>query len=47
MIRVLATFLDTPNPDQLEIVRFRNGDDDRELDVDGDEMYWTPIRRKP
>ena len=37
---VPITFLDKYNPDQFEIVKFRKGDDDKDLSVDGKYPYF-------
>lgn len=45
---VPITFLDKYNPDQFEIVKFRKGDDGKDLSVRGKDMYFRIlIRRKP
>lgn len=42
---VPITFLDKYNPDQFEIVRFRKGDDGRDLSVNGKDMYFRILIR--
>ena len=45
---VPITFLDKYNPEQFEIVKFRKGDDDKDLSVNGKCPYFRIlIRRKP
>lgn len=43
---VPITFLDKYNPDQFEIVRFRKGDDGRDLSVGGKQPYFRIIIRR-
>ena len=43
---VPITFLDKYNPDQFEIVRFRKGNDDKDLSVDGKCPYFRIIIRR-
>ena len=40
---VPITFLDKYNPDQFQIIRFRKGDDERDLRIDGRELYFRII----
>jgi hypothetical protein len=42
---VPITFLDKYNPDQFEIVKFRKGDDDKDLTVVGKSPYFRIIIR--
>ena len=42
-IGVPVTFLDKYNPDQFEIVKFRKGDDDRDLVINGKSPYFRII----
>lgn len=42
-IGVPITFLDKYNPEQFEIVRFRKGDDDRDLVINGKSPYFRII----
>ena len=42
---VPITFLDKHNPDQFEIVKFRKGDDDKDLTVDGKPTYFRIVIR--
>ena len=46
---VPITFLDKYNPEQFEIVKFRKGDDDKDLSVNGKCPYFRILirRRKP
>ena len=46
MIGVPVTFLDKFNPDQFELVKFRKGDDDKDLCVNGKCPYFRIIIRK-
>ena len=43
---VPITFLDKHNPDQFEIVKFRKGDDNKDLRVNGKEPYFRIVIRK-
>lgn len=43
---VPITFLDKYNPDQFEIVRFRKGDDGRDLSVGGKQPYFRILIRR-
>lgn len=43
---VPITFLDKYCPDQFEIVRFRKGDDDKDLSVNGVYTYSRILIRK-
>ncbi|MBR7128878.1 MAG: modification methylase, partial [Tidjanibacter sp.] len=43
---VPITFLDKYNPDQFEIVKFRKGDDDKDLSINGYCPYFRIIIRK-
>ena len=43
---VPITFLDKHNPDQFEIVKFRKGDDDRDLSINGKPTYFRIIIRR-
>ena len=45
-IGVPITFMSQYNPDQFEIVRFRKGDDDRDLSVGGVDKYFRIIIRR-
>ena len=42
-IGVPITFLDKHNPEQFRIVKFRKGDDDRDLRVNGKETYFRIV----
>ncbi len=42
---VPITFLDKYNPEQFEIVKFRKGDDDRDLRVNGKAPYFRILIR--
>jgi hypothetical protein len=42
-IGVPITFLDKFNPDQFEIIKFRKGDDDRDLVINGKSPYFRII----
>lgn len=46
VVGVPITFLYKHNPDQFEIVRFRKGEDDRDLSVDGDPKYFRILIRR-
>jgi hypothetical protein len=47
-IGVPITFLDKYNPTQFEIVKFRKGDDDRDLTINGKSPYFRIIiKRRP
>jgi len=43
---VPITFLDKYNPEQFEIIKFRKGDDDRDLSINGKYPYFRIIIRK-
>ena len=43
---VPITFLNKHNPDQFEIVKFRKGDDNKDLRVNGKELYFRIVIRK-
>ena len=43
MMGVPITFLDKYNPEQFEIVKFRKGDDDRDLVINGKSPYFRII----
>ena len=44
---VPITFLDKYNPDQFEIIKFRKGDDDKDLSINGKCPYFRIlIKRK-
>ncbi len=45
VIGVPITFLDKYNPDQFEIVKFRKGDDDKDLSIDGKYTYFRILIR--
>ena len=45
-IGVPITFLDKYNPEQFEIIKFRKGDDDKDLRIDGKCPYFRIIIRK-
>ena len=45
MIGVPITFLDKHNPDQFEIIKFRKGDDGKDLRVNGKHPYFRIIIR--
>ena len=45
-IGVPITFLDKHNPKQFEIVRFRKGDDEKDLVVDGKSPYFRIVIKK-
>lgn len=42
---VPITFLDKYNPEQFEIIKFRKGDDDRDLVINGKSPYFRIIIR--
>lgn len=44
-IGVPVTFLDKYNPEQFEIIKFRKGDDDRDLTVNGKSPYFRILIR--
>ena len=46
MIGVPITFMSQYNPDQFEIIRFRKGDDDRDLTINGKPTYFRIIIRR-
>ena len=43
---VPITFLDKYNPDQFEIIKFRKGDDDKDLTINGKSPYFRILIRK-
>ena len=43
---VPITFLDKYNPEQFEIVKFRKGDDDKDLSINGKYPYFRIIIRR-
>lgn len=43
---VPITFIDKYNPEQFEIVKFRKGDDDKDLAIDGHTPYFRILIRK-
>ena len=43
---VPITFLDKYNPDQFEIIKFRKGDDDKDLSINGYCPYFRILIRK-
>ena len=45
-IGVPITFLDKYNPEQFEIIKFRKGNDDKDLCIDGKCPYFRIIIRK-
>jgi len=46
VIGVPITFLDKYNPEQFEIVKFRKGDDDKDLSVNGKYLYFRILIRR-
>ena len=46
VIGVPITFLDKYNPDQFEIIKFRKGDDDKDLVINGKSPYFRILIRK-
>ena len=44
-IGVPITFLDKHNPDQFEIIKFRKGDDDKDLTINGKSPYFRILVR--
>lgn len=46
LIGVPITFLDKYNPEQFEIVKFRKGDDDKDLVINGKSPYFRILIRK-
>ena len=46
VLGVPITFLDNYNPNQFEIVRFRKGDDDRDLSINGKCPYFRILIRR-
>lgn len=40
VIGVPITFIDKHNPNQFEIVKFRKGDDDKDLSINGKYTYF-------
>ena len=45
VVGVPITFVDKYNPEQFEIVRFRKGDDDKDLSIDGKYPYFRILIR--
>jgi hypothetical protein len=45
VIGVPITFLDKYNPDQFEILRFRKGDDGKDLSINGKSLYFRVLIR--
>lgn len=45
VIGVPITFIDKHNPDQFEIVKFRKGDDDKDLSINGKYTYFRILIR--
>lgn len=43
---VPITFLDKYNPDQFEIIKFRKGDDDKDLSINGKYPYFRILIRR-
>jgi hypothetical protein len=43
---VPITFLDKYNPEQFEIVKFRKGDDDKDLSINGKCPYFRILIKK-
>jgi len=43
---VPITFMSQYNPDQFEIIRFRKGDDDQDLAINGKPTYFRIIIRR-
>ena len=43
---VPITFLDKYNPKQFEIIKFRKGDDDKDLSVNGKTPYFRILIKK-
>ena len=43
LMGVPITFLDKYNPEQFEIIRFRKGNDDRDLSINGKYTYFRII----
>ena len=43
---VPITFLDKYNPEQFEIIKFRKGDDDKDLSINGECPYFRILIRK-
>jgi hypothetical protein len=43
---VPITFLDKYNPDQFEIVKFRKGNDDKDLSINGKYPYFRILIHK-
>lgn len=43
---VPITFLDKYNPEQFEIIRFRKGNDDKDLSINGKYPYFRILIRK-
>ncbi len=46
MIGVPITFMSQYNPEQFEIIRFRKGNDDRDLTINGEPTYFRIIIRR-
>ena len=42
---VPITFLDKYNPEQFEIIKFRKGDDDKDLSINGKTPYFRILIR--
>ena len=42
---VPITFLDKYNPDQFEIIKFRKGDDNKDLSINGKTPYFRILIR--
>ena len=49
LVGVPITFIDKHNPDQFEIVKFRKGDDDKDLSIKGKYTYFRILikNKKP
>ena len=46
VIGVPITFLDKYNPEQFEIIKFRKGDDDKDLTINGKSPYFRILIRR-
>ena len=46
VIGVPITFLDKYNPEQFEIIKFRKGDDDKDVTIDGKSPYFRILIRR-
>ena len=46
LLRVAITFLDKYNPEQFEIIRFRKGNDEKDLSINGKCPYFRILIRK-